>query len=275
VPEHLVTNDLEKLLERECDVVVELIGGNRYAAILADSALRCRRHFVTANKALMASEGERLSALAAASGVTLRYSAAVGGVLPALEAVARARTSGPIKRFSGVLNGTTNYVLERLAAGEDFSSAITAAQQAGYAEANPQFDLDGTDATQKLVLLMRAAFGTSLNFNEIARNGINEGVLELVRESCKRGQSVRLVAQCSQTIDGLKASVKPMVLPPNHPLGEIGGAQNRLIIEPVSGETLTVTGMGAGRWPTTEAVMADLFDIRRSPLTEELKERAA
>lgn len=275
VPDQLVTNDLEELLERECDVVVELIGGTNYAASLASATLKSRRHFVTANKALMAAEGERLAALAAESGVTLRYSAAVGGVLPALEAVARARTSGPIRRFSGVLNGTTNYVLERLAVGEDFRSAISAAQQAGYAEANPQLDLDGTDATQKLVLLMREAFGASPSFNAIERNGINEGVLELVRESRRRGQSVRLVAQCSHTTDGLKASVKPTVLSADHPLSEVGGAQNRLIIEPERGEPLTVSGMGAGRWPTTEAVMADLFDIRRSQFTEELKECAA
>ncbi len=275
VPQQLVTNDLEELLRSECDVVVELIGGTKYAATLASATLRSRRHFVTANKALIATEGERLSSLANASGVTLRYSAAVGGVLPALEAVARARSSGPIRRFSGVLNGTTNYVLERLAVGEDFRSAISAAQQAGYAEANPQFDLDGTDSTQKLVLLMREAFGTSLSFSAIERNGIDEDVLQLVRESRKRGQSVRLVAQCSHTSDGLKASVKPTVLSADHPLSEVGGAQNRLIIEPELGEPLTVSGMGAGRWPTTEAVMADLFDIKRSQFTEEQKECAA
>ncbi len=164
VPDDLNTDDLDELLERDCDVVVELIGNTKYASALATTALRSGRHFVTANKALIAAQGDLLSALAAACGGTLRYSAAVGGVLPALEAIERARASGGIKSFSGILNGTTNYVLDRLAEGLDFQSAIDAAQEAGYAEANPRFDLNGTDAAQKLILLARKAFDVSLPF---------------------------------------------------------------------------------------------------------------
>ena len=275
VPDHLNTDDLDELLERDCDVVVELIGTTKYASALATAALRSGRHFVTANKALLAVDGEHLSSLAAACGGTLHYSAAVGGVLPALEAIGRARAYGAIRSFSGILNGTTNYVLDRLAEGMDFQSAVEAAQQAGYAEANPQFDLNGTDATQKLILLARKAFDVSLPFDGIERTGIDQLDSQLVRKSRDRGQTVRLVANCSRTDDGVKASVKPVELPTDHPLAQVSGAENRLIVQPEVGERVVVSGTGAGRWPTTEAVMADLFDIRRQHSVEELEELEA
>lgn len=271
VPDHLNTDDLDELLERDCDVVVELIGTTKYASALATAALRSGRHFVTANKALMAVDGEHLSSLAAACGVSLRYNAAVGGVLPALEAIERARESGAIKAFSGILNGTTNYVLDQLTEGKDFESAIDAAQRAGYAEANPQLDLNGTDATQKLILLARQAFDVSLPFGEIERTGIEHIDSQSLRKSRERAHVVRLVAECSRSVDEIKASVKPVELPMDHPLAQVRGARNRLIIKPEVGEQLVLSGAGAGRWPTTEAVMADLFDIRRQESAEELE----
>src|SRR3989442_11421857 len=263
VPDNLNTDDLDELLERDCDVVVELIGTTKYASALATAALRSGRHFVTANKALMTVDGEHLSSLAAAGGVSLRYNGAVGGVRPALEAIERARESCPIKSFSGILNGTTNYVLDRLAEGNDFESALDAAQQTGYAEANPAFDLNGTDAAQKLVLLTRRAFDVSLPFDAIQRTGIEHMDSQSLRKSRERAHVIRLVAESSRSVDGAEASVKPVELPLNHPLAQVSGAGNRLIIKPEVGEQLVLSGTGAGRWPTTEAVMADLFDIRR------------
>jgi homoserine dehydrogenase len=263
VPEHLITSDLEELIEAEYDVVVELIGGTEYAAALTTNALRSGHHVVTANKALLAAEGEQLLSLAAACSVTLRYSAAVGGALPALERIDRARSHGAIRSFSGVLNGTTNFVLDRLAEGKDFESAIAAAQKAGYAEADPSFDLDGTDSTQKLILLARQAFGVSLSFAEVARQGIDQIDPQLVRKAHDEGQAVRLIASCRREFDGLKASVKPLVLSLTHPLASTNGVENRLLIEPVVGTPDVVSGKGAGRWPTTEAVIADLLDIKR------------
>jgi homoserine dehydrogenase len=275
VPDNLNTHDLDELLERDCDVVVELIGTTKYASALATAALRSGRHFVTANKALIAVEGDLLSSLAAACGGTLRYSATVGGVLPALEAIERVRASGGIKSFSGILNGTTNYVLDRLAEGQDFQCAVEAAQQAGYAEANPRFDLNGTDAAQKLILLARKAFDVSLAFDSIERTGIDQIDSQSLRGSCKRGRIIRLLAECSRNGDGVKASVKPVELPLDHPLAQVSGAENRLIIKPEVGKQLVLSGTGAGRWPTTEAVMADLFDIRRNQSVEELEELEA
>jgi len=272
VPAHLATTDIDELLERECDVVVELIGTTEYAARLATKALTSHRHFVTANKALMAVAGDRLCSLACDYDVTVSYSAAVGGALPALEAVARARRFGPIKSISGVLNGTTNFVLDRIVEGVSFKEAIEEAQQSGYAEANATFDLDGTDTAQKLVLLARKTFGKQITFTEVQRRGICEADVEFVRDARRRGCAVRLLAKCSESPDGLTASVKLKELQPGHPLATVTGVENGLIIEPKHGEPMTIYGAGAGRWPTTEAVMADLFNLKREQLVDRAEE---
>jgi len=263
VPAGLISDSPEELIAGDCDVVVELIGGTKAANSLVTRALQSGRNVVTANKALMAIEGKRLAALAADVGVSLRCRAAVGGVMPALEAVEQARASGPIQSFSGVLNGTTNFVLNCLAEGQDLKSAVQAAQDAGYAEANCRLDLNGTDAAHKLILLARNAFSAHLKFDAIKRIGIEDIDPQWVRDKRKSGEVVRFVASCEHANERLHASVKPTLLPHNHPLARATGIDNRLLIKLQSGVSFTVSGKGAGRWPTTEAVLADLLDIRR------------
>jgi homoserine dehydrogenase len=280
VPENLLTHHPDELIAKPCDVVIELIGGTERASVLVNSALELGRHVVTANKALIASEGEKLQAVANANGVTLRASAAVGGGMPALEAIQCARATGVIAAFHGVLNGTTNFVLHQLSRGEELQNAIRAAQRAGYAEADPTLDLDGTDAAQKLILLVRAAFGVSLRLAKISRRGIEHLSAEVLREARKRGCTIRLVASCRCNAAGLEARVAPVELPIDHPFARSKGAENGLIIETENGATHVVCGTGAGRWPTTEAVMADLFAIRRELsaaelISEELEEVVA
>src|SRR5262249_54053104 len=153
----LLHNDCRLALSRPHDVVVELIGGTLQAASLIEASLRAGRHVVTANKAVIAGRGPYLEALAADAGGRLLYSASVGGAMPALASLAR--HAGAVVAFSGVLNATSNYVLGRMARGLTLASAVAEAQAAGYAEADPRLDLDGTDAAQKLVILARAAFG--------------------------------------------------------------------------------------------------------------------
>jgi homoserine dehydrogenase len=269
IPNDLITSHFEDLLARPCDVVVELIGGTNRAAAVIEQSLRSGRNVVTANKAVIAAHGEALENLARDSGASLRYSAAVGGVLPALETIQRARTFGPLKEFSGILNGTCNFVLDRLAAGESMNAAVRTAQELGYAEAQPQVDLNGTDAAQKLMLLARVAFGVSLPLESIARTGIEGLNSEKLEQMKQRGEVVRLVARCRRSGQNIEASVEPVALPSDHPLAQVHGAENRLLVEPEVGERIVVSGKGAGRWPTTEAVMADLFEIRRNQVAEE------
>jgi homoserine dehydrogenase len=257
VPVRLLTTHLEKLIEQPVDAIIELIGGVEPARALVTEALRLGRHVVTANKALLANYGNELEKLAFQSGATIRYSAAVGGVVPAFEAVRRARNSAELISVSGVLNGSTNFILDELARGSTFSEAVTIAKKRGYTESDPQIDTDGTDAAQKLILLARAAFRVDLPFKSITRKPIDENT-----KAHLPNNKLRLVAECRRTETGLKSSVTPRELSSEHPLAQVEGVGNRLLIEATNGKTWIVSGKGAGRWPTTEAVIADLFDLR-------------
>ncbi|HET7041311.1 MAG TPA: homoserine dehydrogenase, partial [Gemmatimonadales bacterium] len=273
VPRGLLTDDPAALVEGEADVVVELLGGREPARSLIARALDRGLHVVTANKALLAEEVETLAALAARRGVSLRFSAAVGGALPALETVRRAAASGQIRGVAGVLNGTCNFVLDRCAAGAAFPDAVSLARVAGYAEADPTLDLDGSDAAQKLSLLIREAFGEAVPWESIPRRGIADLDERALAEAARKGRKVRLVASCERAEEGLRASVEPFDLPPDHPFAETAGAENALLVELEGGERIRIAARGAGRWPTTEAVLADLHDLASE--TAEIEEVVA
>ena len=163
--------------------------------------------------------------------MALKYSAAVGGVLPALETVTRARSIAPLHSISGVLNGTTNFILDQLANGSDLADAVSAAQKNGYAERDPQLDLNGTDAAQKLILLVRAAFDVDLPLNSIEKQGIQDLNANQIRDARNNGRMTRLVAECRREPHGFAATVSPVELPFDHPLARVSGVENRLIIQ--------------------------------------------
>jgi homoserine dehydrogenase len=261
VPRGLLTDDPAALVEGGADVVVELLGGRQPAQKLIGRALDRGRHVVTANKALLAGEIDALASRASHRGVSLRFSAAVGGALPALEAVRRAAASGRVRGVAGVLNGTCNFVLDRCAAGDSFARAVDLARDAGYAEADPTLDLDGSDSAQKLSLLIREAFGETVPWERIPRRGIADLDGRALAEAVRRGKRVRLVASCERAESGLRAGVQPFALPPDHPFAETAGAENALLVELEGGERVRLAARGAGRWPTTEAVLADLHDL--------------
>jgi len=266
VPVRLITTGLEELIAERVDVVIELLGGEDPARTLISKALRLGSHVVTANKALLAEDLATLQTLAANSGTTIRYSAAIGGVMPALETVSRARCIAPLRSISGVLNGTTNFILDQLASGFDFAEAISAAQKNGYAERDPQADLSGTDVAQKLILLAHAAFDIPLS--SIQKQGIENLKPKQIREAKNNGRVTRLVAECRREVHGVVASVFPVELRSDHPLANVNGVENRLIVQSQNGRTWEVCGRGAGRWPTTEAVIGDLFDLWRESAAE-------
>jgi homoserine dehydrogenase len=261
VLESHLERDVEYLITQDCDVVIELIGGIEPARAYIEHALKLRRHVITANKALIAEFGRELNALAHENNVTIRYSASVGGALPALEAVTPNGTRP--RAFMGIINGTCNFVIDQLASGSDFGAAVRLAQKEGFAEADPTLDLNGTDAAQKLSLLIRQSFGVALPVSAIQREGIEKLTPARVAEAGKRGNVFRLIAACSETANGIEASVGPVQLPDSHPFAAIKGAENCLVIETAGGYRKTIKGRGAGRYATTESVMADLFDLRR------------
>ena len=265
VPRGLITTRLEELVAKPVDVVIELLGRQEPARTVISRTLRFGRSVVTANKALLADDVTTLETLASKNNASLKYSAAVGGVLPALETINRVRSSSRLHSISGVVNGTTNFILDQIANGCDLSSAVVAAQQQGYAERDPQLDLNGTDAAQKLVLLARAAFDLDLSLTSIHKQGIEDLKADSVREAKSNGRITRLVAQCQRGPHGFSATVSPVELPFDDPLA-ISGVENRLIIKSETGRSWHVSGRGAGRWPTTEAILGDLFDLRRESI---------
>ncbi len=259
-PADLLCSDALDAVRRPTDLVVECIGGTSVAVQAVQLALDTGRSVVTANKAIIARDGRGLDERARRSGAALRYSAAVGGSVPAIESVRRLAQSGVIDEIEAVLNGTCNFVLDRLHDGVSFDDAVVAAQKAGFAEADPTLDLDGTDAAHKLAILAREAFGAELVADWIDRSGLDK--LDLAEIEAADGGRVRLVARCRRTPSGLQASVRTELRRANGPLGSVRGEHNAVTLRPATGRTLFISGKGAGRWPTTEAIVADCIDLR-------------
>ncbi len=256
----LLTRDCRQAIE-DVDVVVELIGGTSPAGELVAEALAAGKPVVTANKLLLA-ENPHLGRHRG-----LRYSAAVGGAVPALEAVRAVVQAQRVLSLAGVLNGTCNYILDRIAAGDSFEQALAKAQANGFAEADPRADLSGGDTACKLRLLAGLAFpGVHDTVADIT--GIENIDTEWVRAVAAEGGRVRLVATATVDGDRVHLRVKPEAVAAGHPFARIRNEKNCLLIQSCdrAGSEVTEhawTGRGAGRWPTTAAVMADLFDLAR------------
>lgn len=263
-PRRLLTQDPWQVVESDCDLVVELIGGLSPAKELIVAALRAGKHVITANKMVIALYGKELRGLAAESGKQLLFSAAVGGAAPMLEQVRRIAETRRIRALRGVVNGTTNFILDRLAEGVSREEAVSAAQRLGLAEQNPTTDLDGSDAAHKLALLAQTAFGRWLHPSEIERRGIEDLNAESVREAASAGHSVRLVASLHRDARGFRASVRPQLVDRNHAFAKTLNEENCLEIHPEGSAVVYVHGKGAGRWPSTESVMADVLDVCRA-----------
>jgi homoserine dehydrogenase len=248
----------------DCDIVVDALPGLEPSTRLVTAFLTRGIHVVTANKALIAQSGPKLSQLASRHGASLRYSAAVGGSAPMIETVRRLAASAEIASITAILSGTCNYVLDQIARGVPLHEAVRDAQVLGYAEADPSEDLSGRDAARKLRILVHHAFGREVD--RLSVEAIEEDALEQHLVDVSAGQTLRLIGTAAKGRSGrLEAHVRLEWVGANHPLARISGEWNALAITITSGETIVVTGRGAGRWPTTEAVISDLFELRREP----------
>lgn len=267
VPKELLTDDVDELLARQADLAIEVLAGDGPSGHVIEQALRAGRDAVTANKEVMANRGVELEELAHRNGRLLRCSASVGGSLPAIETVRRISANGRVVSVEGVLNGTCNFILDSLAAGVPFDVALADAQRLGFAESDPSFDLSGRDAASKLRILAHHAFGIALADTDMEVVGITGVDHEQAGDARQCGEEIRLVARCAQTADGYIAAVRPVRLPADDPLAQVRGANNLLRLRLESGDTVVVTGRGAGRWPTSESVFADVMEIYRYRLS--------
>lgn len=267
VPAGLLTTDLIGLVEGRThgqpDVIVEALPGLEPARSLVDLALGLGRHVVSANKAVAGHGGPLLEVLAARRGVRYLHSAAVGGSGPFLERVVDEAAGRGVASLSGVLNATSNFLLDRMHEGVAIGEALAEARACGYAEADASADVDGHDAARKLVILARGAFGAALSPSDVHTRGIGGLTPRDAAAAAGRGRRLRLVSTARRTARGVSCEVVPVELEEDHPLARVRGVENLLCIERADGTVLRVPGVGAGRWPTTQSVLADLWDVRR------------
>ena len=261
VPAALLHTQAETLKKLKPKLVIEALPGIEPSHAWVTDYLSDGVDVISANKAVIAQFGCALAEIAEESGATLRSSAAVGGAGPMLEAVDRARQRGEISSVVGVLNGTCNFLLDACASGESLDSAIQEAQRLGFAEADPTEDISGRDVLRKSRILARHAFGAEVSASEV--HVLGESVAEAAGAAVLQSQRLRQLARVTMTDGELTLSVSFEPVDPDSSFYSLSGEWNALTLTLENGETQTVSGRGAGRWPTTEAVMADVFEVSR------------
>jgi len=259
IPTELLHHSPDSLVDLRPDIVVDALPGLQPSQSLVRYYLARGAHVVSANKTLIAEAGPDLAAIARRNGASLCYSAAVGGSVPMIEAVRRAASTGEVLSIAGVLNGTCNYVLDRCTDGLLLNEAVRAAQAHGFAEADPSDDLLGHDAARKLSILAREAFGHELDAIDV--EPLNTAVLLRNQSTQRENQTLRVVARAWKLGDKYFGQIRLEAAPTNDPFAQTRNEWNRLLITRANGADIAVSGRGAGRWPTTEAVVADLLQI--------------
>ena len=261
----LLTIDPRDVLEDpDVHVVVEAIGGIEPARAFVEAALRAGKHVVTSNKALIAAHGATLSVLAQQHHVALRYEASVAGAVPVVRTIGEVLAAEDVTEVSGVLNGTSNFVLQQMRAGHTLDEAIRDAQAAGYAELDPSDDLDGVDAARKLAVLAPLAFRRRIRAESIARTSIRRLTREHFDEAKRHGAAIVPLSLLRRGKDAaLEALVAPVLVPQDHEFARLRGPENVVRVAGAYSGTLSFSGHGAGREATASAVLSDLAEIAR------------
>lgn len=260
-----VTADFDEIVrDKSIDVVVEVMGGIEPAYSYITAAMRAGKHVVTANKQLMCERYDELLELARECGVHLRCTAAVGGGVPWLEALAHAASVDEITRVEGILNGTTNYILTSMTLdGMSYEEALKKAQEMGLAEADPSSDVDGLDALRKLVISANLAFGVSLKAADIPCIGITQIGKREIRLARARGLTFKLVARADRVGDKVSAYVCPTLYPDSEPEAHTDGVFNLMFFHAKRIGVQGYSGEGAGGFPTASSVLADCLTVMR------------
>jgi homoserine dehydrogenase len=263
-------DDMTRMALREdVDVVVELVGGSDGPALtLARNTIGAGKALVTANKAMIAHHGLELARAAEAADVALKFEAAVAGGIPVIKGLREGTSANAIERVYGILNGTCNFILSTMEdTGRDFADVLAEAQARGFAEADPAFDIEGTDAAHKLAILAAICFGSSVDFEAVDTQGISSILAADIAQADTLGYVIRLIG-LAETDDGdgalrLFQRVHPCLVAFDHPLAHVDGATNAVVAEGNFAGRLLFQGAGAGDGPTASAVVADLIDIAR------------
>jgi homoserine dehydrogenase len=269
VPEGVFISDALKVVnDPQIDIVIEMIGGQGIAKELILKAIDNGKHIVTANKALLAAQGNELFAAAARKKIDLAFEASVGGCMPTIKSIRESLVANHIKSMTGILNGTCNYILSKITdEGITFETALEAAQKNGYAEADPTLDIEGFDTAHKIAILTALAYGMTINLNDVYIEGIS-GITPLdIAFAAQFGYCIKLLAISKIQKDSVEARVHPTMIPENNLLTAVRGTVNAIMVSGDAVGDIMLYGRGAGMMPTASAVISDVVDIARNILS--------
>ncbi len=261
-----LTRDANELFnDPDIDIIVELIGGIEPAKTFMLKAIEAGKHVVTANKALVSQEGWDIFSAAAEKGVEVGFEASVGGGIPVIKALKEGLVANKILSIMGIMNGTANYILTRMTdEGAAFADVLKDAQELGYAEADPTYDVEGIDTAHKLAILISMSYGMRISLNDITIEGISRLEPIDIQFAREFGYRIKLLAISRNHDNHVEARVHPTMVPENHLLANIHGAYNAIHFTGDMVENVLFYGQGAGMMPTGSAVAADIVDIARN-----------
>lgn len=253
----------------EVEIIIELIGGYSPALELVMKAIENGKHVVTANKALIASNGNEIFAAAQKQGVTVAFEAAVAGGIPIIKSMREGLAANQIEWAAGIINGTSNFILtEMLLKKRDFNDVLLEAQALGYAEANPAFDIEGIDAAHKLTILASIAFGIPLQFDEVYIEGITAIERQDVAYAAELGYKIKHLGITRRSAEGIELRVHPTLIPKRRLIANVDGVMNAILVKGDAVGPTLYYGAGAGSEPTASAVIADVVDVVRALTTD-------
>lgn len=261
--EKLIVHDFEQIVnDEEVEVVVEVMGGIEPANTFVRRSLEAGKSVVTSNKALVAKHGAELLKTAKEHQVNFLFEASVGGGIPIIRSLNNALTGDEIEEITGILNGTTNYMMTKMFYdGADYSEVLKEAQDNGYAERNPEADVEGYDACRKIAILSSIISGKYVDFEEIYTEGITRMTVRDILYAKKMGMTIKLLASAKREDDCVSAIVAPFLLLPSHPLYNIDGVFNSVFVKGNMLGDAMFYGSGAGKLPTASAVVGDIVDV--------------
>jgi homoserine dehydrogenase len=265
----LTTDPMEVVDNPEIDIVVELIGGSDVARGLVLRAIANGKHVVTANKALIALNGNEIFEAAHERGVMVAFEAAVCGGIPIIKAIREGLAGNRIEWLAGIINGTGNFILTAMSdEGRSFSEVLADAQRLGYAEADPTFDVEGIDAAHKLTILASIAFGIPLQFDKVYTEGISQVTPEDIGYADRLGYRIKHLGIARRTAEGIEMRVHPTLIPQRQLIAGVNGVMNAVLVRADAMGPSLYYGAGAGAEPTASAVVADLVDVVRALTTD-------
>jgi len=268
VDPQLLSSDVNLILnDPEIDIVIELVGGYDQALHYITEALNKGKHVVTANKALLATYGNDLFQLAEKKELNIGFEASVGGTIPIIKTIREALVANRIKSILSIMNGTSNFILTKMTDDKkDFKAVLKEAQDLGFAEADPTFDIEGVDTAHKLAIVLTLAYGKRVQLNELYREGISNISQQDVEFAGELGYRIKLLAIARQHDEIIEARIHPTMVPFHHLLANVNGNYNAFHIIGDASDSVFLSGQGAGMMPTASAVVSDIIDISRDIL---------